>query len=211
MQILCCYNRYMKGIRTISEDEMVSVFLKAEINGRFKAHILELVIRDGMRREVLDNPNLESDVENNYRRKLLGEYRGYGQNKLLFSNFPKNVLWEEVLLGKSDLEKTLYINYSYWLELTGGTRLPTDAAKNIKNNIEVFNQSNEGFIRAAEYLKNGGEFEPLIFVAKSREGPLVNLEGHLRLTAYLLEPDSIPKKLKSLVGFSKHFPSWPLY
>jgi len=202
----------MKILKPISEDEMISVFLQGEINSnRFGKLILSKLNKDGKSREIINHPDLKDESENIYRKEIMQEYRGYGVNTHLFENFPRSVVWKKVILSKDELCETKYINYDYWIELSSGTRSPIEAAENIKKDLVVFGLSNENFLKAAEYVKNGGVFLPLIFVTKSEGDRLVNLEGHLRLTAYFLEPFYIPKELECIVGFSKDFDKWDLY
>jgi hypothetical protein len=56
----------------------------------------------------------------------------------------------------------------------------------------------------ADALCAGAVFPELILVGKSERSPLVVLEGHVRLTAYLLRPDCVPTTVPVLVGYSPH-------
>lgn len=78
-----------------------------------------------------------------------------------------------------------YLDYSYWVELSGGSRRPTDAAARIKAGLRAFDVPNEPFVDAAHAVIGGERFPPLILVGE-RQDNLVCLEGHLRLTAYAL-------------------------
>lgn len=40
---------------------------------------------------------------------------------------------------------------------------------------------------------------------------LVVLEGHVRMTAYVLTPAYIPRELRTIVGFSPNIDKWTLY
>jgi hypothetical protein len=202
----------MKIIKNITEDEMIAVFMKAEIGSfRFGGKIFEQLEKDNKHRGIVDNPDISNQEDNNYRKKLLGEYRGYGLNRELFENFPTDVSWKRVGLNKADLEKVKYINYDYWVELSNGSRLVKDGAKSILAGIEVFKNPNKNFLEAAESLKQGFVFPEIILVARDEKTDLVVLEGHLRLTAYLMEPNFIPEELEAIVGFSKDFDKWGLY
>ena len=70
----------MQHLHTISEDEMVAVFLQAEVaSTRFAPTILAILRRDGCERRIIDQPDLSNAADNAYRRHVLGEYRGYGR------------------------------------------------------------------------------------------------------------------------------------
>lgn len=100
-----------------------------------------------------------------------------------------------------------YIDYSYWNELSGGSRLPEDAARSICANVEVYGVSNDGFLRAVEALRKGETFLELILIGTSPD-VLIVLEGHVRLTAYLLAWEYEPEELPVLIGISPDFVGW---
>jgi hypothetical protein len=139
------------------------------------------------------------------------EYRGYGTNTKLFENFPSNIKWQRVVLTKNDLKKVKYINYDYWVKLSGNSRMPFDASENIKKNIEIFDVKNEQFLKASEFIKAGNIFPEMIFVGKDEQSYLVVLEGHLRLTAYILAFDFMPDELEVIIGYSTDIIKWDLY
>jgi hypothetical protein len=119
--------------------------------------------------------------------------------------------WKKVILSKEELQNTKYINYSYWVEMSGGTRLPKDGAENILAGKEVYGQSNEHFLRMADAVRDGAVFERLILVAENENAYLVVLEGHHRLTAYCMAIDYVPEEIEVIVGFSEAIVNWGLY
>lgn len=62
------------------------------------------------------------------------------------------------------------------------------AAQTIRDGIEIYEQSNTGFLKAAEFVKNGGKFSRPIFLTSDLEH-FVIVEGHLRITAFALAPE----------------------
>jgi hypothetical protein len=193
----------MQHIEPISEDEMVAVFLRTEIaSTRFANDILALLARDGQPRTIIEQPNLGDPVENAYRRRVLGDWRGYGRDEGIFLHFPPDVRWYRAIITKADLARVRYINYDYWNELAGGSRLAVDAAARILRGIEIFGVGNGGFWYMAEALCAGATFPELILVGTDERSPLVVLEGHVRLTAYCLRPDCTPDTLQVLVGYA---------
>ncbi len=203
----------MKIIKNISEDEMISIFLKGEIQSfRFGEKILKQLEKDQKDRSVIDKPDILNNKENEYRKIIFGNYRGYGLNKDLFENFPNNIEWKRVILDKQDLLKIKYINYDYWVELSGGSRLVSDGAKNVVAGIEIFKQPNKNFWEAAKKVEQGGSFpEPILVATNISSSGLIILEGHLRLTAYFIKPEYIPKELSAIVGISENIVKWDLY
>lgn len=208
----------MKIIKSITEDEMVSAFLKGEIKStRFGGAVLKVLNDDKISRAVIDSPDTNDKAENAYRRSVLKKYRGYDIEKggLLFNNFPNDAQWKKIELYKDDFHRLKYIKDKYWKNLSGGTRRVLDGAKNILNGQgsgdKNKKQSNKLFWEAVESLKKGGIFSVPILVALNPDSELVVLEGHLRFTAYLMRPEYIPEKIEAIAGFSENFKKWDFF
>lgn len=199
----------MRALRPSSEDEMVAVFLRGELaSERFGPGIERALADAGTDRRLLEEPDLSDPAANALRRRLLAELRGYGDEGL-FHGFPKDVQWRWAALAPEELLAVRYIEYSYWVELSGGTRLAKDGARRLREGVEPFGVPPDGFFELAAELAASKRFSALILV----EGPagLVVLEGHARLTAYALEPTAIPEELEVLVGSSPSASSWACY
>ena len=196
----------MKFLKKSSEDEMIAVFLQTEINSlRFGNNLKKILQKFKVKKSIIKKPDINNILENQLRKTIIADYRGYGKNKELFENFPKNIEWVWISLSKKELKKIKYINYDYWIELSRGSRLAEDAVKNIRNGIEIFNKSNERFLNAAKSLIGGNKFPPMILVSKDKNSFIIVLEGHLRLTAYMLELKKTPSQIKAIIGYSKDF------
>jgi hypothetical protein len=204
----------MKFISKASEDEMIKLFLETELSSdRFKEKlrtIIEDIENEADKRFTLDCDDKEAC---HLRRLVLSRYRGYGNNEELFEGFPDIDDWNWVTLTKEDLKRIKYINYSYWIELSKGSRYAVDAVRSIQDNIEVYGVSNEGFIKVADAVKREVTFPPIILVS-TYEDPdnMVLVEGHLRLTAYMLAFQHV-KSVNALIGYAdlKSFKNWGLY
>ena len=193
----------MQHLYQIDEDEMVAVFLRTELASyRFSSTIEALLHREGHDRRLIEQPDLTNAAENAYRRQLLGIHRGYQRNADVFMGFPADVQWYRALITKEEVARVLYIDDDYWTELSGGSRLAVDAAARIRQGIEAFRVGNGGFWYLADALAAGATFPELILVGQHEHAPLVLLEGHVRLTAYLLRPDCLPATLPVLVGYA---------
>ncbi|MDE6592985.1 MAG: hypothetical protein K2K57_07980 [Oscillospiraceae bacterium] len=189
----------MKILRTSSEAEMISEFLKAEYRSeRFSEQIKKAMKELLLDESIILSEDLNNTNENIARKKLLGEFRGYGLNRELFENFPNEIQWSLCNFVSDDLNNIRYIDYSYWNELSKGTHSPLIAAQTILNGIEIYGQSNEGFLKAAEFIKSGGKFlRPILLTADSKH--FVIVEGHLRITAFALVPEHF-NNAQCLVG-----------
>ena len=193
----------MHNLHPIPAAEMVATFLRAELaSPRFEPIILATLERDGRDRSVIEHPDLTNPADTAYRAQLLGELRGYGRDEDVFQDVPPAVRWYRGQASRAELARVQYIDYDYWTELSGGSRLAVDAAERIRHGIEAFGVSNGGFWYLAEALKRGASFPELILVGADEGGPHVLLEGHVRLTAYFLAPECIPSRLPVIVGYA---------
>ena len=202
----------MEIVGPSSEAAMIATFLRAEIaSPRYDAAILALLVRDSVDRATIDAPDLADDMANGYRRALLGELRGYDQNRELFVNFPLRVRWQRAILTRAELAIVRFIAYDYWLDLSGGTRPAPEAARRIRAGETAYGVANDGFWLLANRWAARDPLPELILVASGPDAPLILLEGHARLTAYFLRPDKVPETLTAIVGFAPELPAWSLY
>lgn len=203
----------MKKIRDSSENEMVSEFLKAEIESpRFKKYILPYLEKRQINPSIIEKPNLSNQEENEIRKAVLGSYRGYKKDTRLFHWFPENIRWELISLNKQDIQKLTCIDYDYWVKLSGGTRLFSEITKNIALGIEINGQGNKLFWNVAEKYKNKEDIpKPILVSTNPKDEKIIVLEGHLRLAAYLLAGNDAPKELEAIIGYSENISNWGLY
>ena len=197
----------MRVIAESSEDEMVACFLLGELTShRFGAGVHAALRAAGRSERLLTEADLTDGDANRARRELLGTTRGYGRNRDVFDeDFPTGVRWIRAVLAPDELARVRYIDYSYWNELSGGSRLPIDAVPRIREGVRVFDVSNQRFLDAARAVARGELFPPLILVG-SRRDALVCLEGHLRLTGHALA--GFPVEVECLVGTAPSMDRW---
>jgi hypothetical protein len=197
----------MQVLRPISEDEMIAVFLRAELDsGRYGGKLRELLARDGRHEEVVRYPDLADFGANAYRRRLLDEHRFYERREGLFLDFPRSVDWFRAVLDRDEVLDILYIDWDWWLRLSGGTRRPRDAARRILAG-EVADADLEADEKLAAALRADPPPE-LIAVTTPARTPLVVVEGHARLTAYATFPEYLPPTLEILLGVSDEMQRW---
>lgn len=202
----------MRSINAISEDAVIAAFLKAEITSpRYMGLIVEALKKYNVDRTIIDTPDLTNEPENTLRLTVLDEYRHYKKRGELFEGFPDDVQWESVALTKEDLLEAKYIDYDYWVELSGGSRLAVDATQLILRGIKVFGKSTVWALEGAKMLKEAESVPPMIFVSTHKGGDLVVLEGHARLTAYLLALADFPGEVEAIVGYSRNMVKWTLF
>jgi hypothetical protein len=194
----------MRLLEPASEDEMAATFLRAELDsGRYGAKLRELLARDGRGERVLLRPDLGSPDECRYRLALLDEHRAYERREGLFFGWPEHVEWHRAALTPDEVLGIRYINWDWWLEASGGSRRPSDAARRIHAGEipGVTVAEHETFADAAAQPE-------LIAATTEALEPLVLVEGHARLTAYALFPERLPDELEILLGVSPAMTSW---
>jgi hypothetical protein len=196
----------MRVLRESSDEEMVAIFLQGELSSeRFGPAIRDQLAVMAQPEALLTRPDLADQHANEARRDVLAATRGYGKDRELFEFFPAGVHWVRALLGPDELARVRYIEYSYWNEISGGSRLAADAARRIKAGVEAFGVPNERFLSAAAAVARGVRFPPLI-LAGERPDTLVCLEGNLRLTGHALV--GFPVEVECLVGTAPTIGDW---
>lgn len=199
----------MRPLRPGSEAEMVALFLRTELTSdRFGAGIRALLERGSVPERVVTAPDLGSEDENQVRTQLLTGHRGYGSRTDYFEGFPDDVRWEWMAIAPAELARVRYIDYSYWNELSGGSRLAADAVPRIRAGVTPFGVPNDRLLSQAQQVAAGARFPPLILVTTVPPGALVVLEGHIRLSAFMLARDHLPSALEVLVGSSAMMTRW---
>jgi hypothetical protein len=195
-------------LRPISEDEMIAVFLQAEIEShRFGEAIRSLLARDSLTPQLVQRPNLADPAENAARRRLLDEHRAYERREGLFGGFPHDVAWHRALLAPDEVLDILFIDWDWWLALSGGSRRPRDAAARIRGG-RIRGQTRDEDEPIAAALRRAPPPPELIALTTPDLRPLVLVEGHVRLTAYALFPHYLPERLEILLGISPHATDW---
>ena len=191
---------------------MIALFLGTELASiRHGPRLRQLLDGQRLPEHIVLAPDLADPTASAQRRQLLDMYRGHDSRVGLFAGFPSDVLWEWVTLTPGELLQVKYINYDYWVELSGGSRLAADAPVRIRTGVAPFRVSSEWAITLGETLAAGAHFPPLILVTSGPTNNLVVLEGHARLTAYAMRPDALPSELEVMLGTSPQMVHWGLY
>ncbi len=198
------YHRDVKQLRRSSEPEMVLTFLHAErTSSRWGSNVVALLAgRSGL----LDDPNLEDEAENDERRRILGEHRGYRANGYLFFGFPDDVDWWLMSLSRTEVANLLLAR-EIWDDLTEATRKVGVAASNVDRVTHAMDPSVNDNIRAvAEADRAGMSFAPIIIVSVSEDATHVIVEGHTRACAYATNPGG--PDVEAMVGYSTGLTGW---
>lgn len=170
----------MRILRPATEAEVVEAYVRAElVSPRF------------------GEPTRAALQEHGDPAAALAATRGWGRNEGMFGAWPERVSWWRVAMTPEEVSELLYIDWDWWLTVTGGTRRPADA--------RVDAPSHEPIARAAGS-------NPELIAVREREGArIVVVEGHVRLTAYALFPHHLPPELELYLGESPEIVRWPCY
>ena len=195
----------MRLLQTISADEMVAHFLRTEIHSsRFGSAILGSAGKGWQRPRHRGQPRSgRSDckcVSGRAAGRVAGLWEGCG----CFHGLSDDVVWYRGVLDRADWERVMYIDdEDFWNEFSGGSRLVRDAVQRIYAG-EVPTEEAAWFWPIADALAQGQTFPELILVYNPTTEELVLLEGHVRMTGFLLRPQNLPSELPVLLGVSPH-------
>src|SRR5712691_5218363 len=154
----------MRLLRPASEDGMVAVFLSAEVTSeRYGPQIREILTRLGQPLGVVERPDTSDEAASTVRRQVLAGYRGYPSGDV-FTGMPTDVTWHHAALTPAELATVRYIDYGYWTDFSGGTRLAADGARR----LGPWQQHKPGTIyrRIAENLRDGQLPPPVILLGE---------------------------------------------
>lgn len=205
----------MQNPRAASEDEVILSFLRGELaSSRFGQRTRSAL--DSAGGSVLaTDPDLRSGADNQARRRALAEARGWGTNEGYFAGFPADITWQYAELEVDDLHRTRFIDYSYWTELSGGSRRAADVPAMLQRAdrlpLWLREMGLEWPRELAAMTALNGMLGELIVVGTAELAELVLLEGHARLTALfaggLQEQVTVP----AFVGASGSIGQWKFF
>src|SRR6266704_5514786 len=121
----------MRLLRAVSEGDMVAAFLTAEVaSARYGPRIREILAQLGQPLAVVTQPDLRDESANTVRRHILAAYRQYPSGDV-FTGMPADVRWYRATLTPAELGTVKYLDYSYWTDFSGGSRLAADGARRL--------------------------------------------------------------------------------
>src|SRR6266702_1069465 len=190
----------MRLLSPASEDDMVATFLAAEItSARYGQRITEILAQLGQPRSIIDQPDTRDQAANGVRRRVLAAYRDYPSGDV-FTGMPADVRWHHATLTPAELGTLRYIDYPYWTDFSGGTRLAADGARRLGPARHL--PPGTIYRQVAENLRNGKLPPPVILLSEPGPANLIVIEGHKRLTGLLLCPQWLPAELDVLLGIT---------
>jgi hypothetical protein len=204
----------MQHLRPSSEAEMIALFLQQEYANhvRYGSRIEVCLTAERATSDLITAADLASAEGNDTRRRVFACYRGYGTGSPSYlTDFPATgVSWNWVALTPNDLLDSTMIRYIAEHELAANTRSVREAA----GRIERGELASDFATRVRELVvlpRNGLQIPPVILVSADDGATRVILEGHTRLLAYALAPETIPSPIEVLLGTSPDIGRWDEY
>jgi hypothetical protein len=194
----------VRTIRSATEDEMVASFLQAEIDSsRWGEAVRQGLTTFKLTEAIVRHPNLNDAAQNCGRSAILGLYRGWQQDQMLFTRWPDGVEWWFVTLDKEDLANVRYLNHPDWRTFSGDTLRPTVAADRIRRGEGAsLERIPLVAIKAiAVAMRDGVSFPPVIALATRESSTIIIVEGMTRMTAYALVRGE--GELSALLGIAR--------
>jgi hypothetical protein len=201
-------------MRPSSESEMVALFLQQEYANhvRYGLVIEECLAAEHATPDLITAANLTSAEGNDTRRRVFARYRGYGTGTPSYlTDFPSTgVVWNWITLTPDELLDSRMIRYIATHELAANTRSLREAANRISRG-ELNSAFADRVQDLASRMRNGLQVPPAILVSADDGTTRVILEGHTRLLAYALAPETIPSPIEILLGASSDIARWDEY
>jgi hypothetical protein len=203
----------LNGFRPATEAEVVLAFLRGEIDSDRFGNDMRRALLDAGGLHLVRGPDLDSDEENRARERALVAARGWRSGDL-FDGFPEKVDWYHGVLPPDALARVRYIDYSYWNELSGGSRRPADVLSTLRSGrlpTWLSELGTDWCFQFAARLATAEAVHDLIVMATPDLGELVLLEGHARLTAIFVGGLQQRLSIRVYLGLSAAIEQWSCY
>ena len=184
----------MRKIRRVSEDEVLSEFLKNEFYEKQYDPYREKVGR------LVYSPDLTSSRENALRKALLFHRRGQ-----MWRELPGDTEWWEVELSPEDLARIRIFPRSHWWRIAKGSFSLMEVVERLRSRMH--NGRAADFLTKirgiTERLTAGDTFPSVLLIGVDENSSLTIIEGNHRVAAAMLvSPDLALSRFRFLCGFS---------
>lgn len=185
--------RPLRAIRRVSEDEVISEFLKSDFhNSAFREY------HESMRTIVIA-PNLNDPAENAKRRALL-----YIKHQALWNELPTDTEWFEMEIGEENLSQIRVFPRAQWRKIAGGDFSVLKVAECIRRRQAAMDS--RFLSKVAEIRDRLTEDEaglgPVVLIGTSESERLTILDGNHRIMAAILNSPNRVDTLRFLCGLS---------
>jgi hypothetical protein len=186
----------MKKLRRVTEEEVISKFLRNEFYQEEFHHDREQF------EDLVLNPDLADEDANALRRALLFRRRGH-----MWREIPADTAWWEVEIEPADLDRLRVFPRAQWRKVANGSFLIKNIAQRIKR--QRFRGKTRDFVtrvQALSYkLRDCDDDSAVLLIGIDDTQPVTVLEGNHRLTAALLaSPHILRSRFRVFCGLSPH-------
>lgn len=186
-------------------------FLRELSSERWGDRTAEALVAAGGGPGLVEHPDLGDDGENAIRIEALRRARGWGTGEGMFRDFPSDIEWSHGALEPAEVERCRYIDYSYWNELSGGSRRVVDVGPTLQANRVPQWLADLGtawcWELAAAY-RAGLVTPDLIVLATPDLASLVVVEGHCRITGIVLSGVYRQRWPEAFIGVAADAERW---
>jgi O-antigen/teichoic acid export membrane protein len=186
----------LKKVRRVPESEVITAFLRNEFYHREFDRDRELF------RELVMNPDLTNDAENDLRRALL-----FRRRATMWHELPPDTQWFEVTLTAEDLDRIYAFPRAHWRKLADGNFRLADMVNRMRR-LDLTGSSQD-FMRKimalSSYLQTQRDDSTIILISVDESHPMTLIEGNHRMTAAMLAGSDVAlKQFRYVCGFSPH-------
>lgn len=184
----------MKKLCRISEEEVISEFLKAEF------YQVEFDRDRTQFESVVYDPDLSDPGENALRRALLFRRRGN-----MWRELPRDTQWWEIDFRPEESEKVNVFPRAQWRALARGNFNAVHVAERIRTQFSLHSPSPFALkIKAlCSLMEYEGPRSTLLLIGIDENRPVTLLEGNHRFVASLLLPrEAMLRRIRLVCGFS---------
>ncbi len=186
----------MKRLERVSEDEIISEFLRAEFYQK------EFDKDRRQFEQIVYRPNLENEAENSLRRALL-----YRRRATMWRELPADTKWYEVDFTPDDSERVNVFPRAQWRSIARGNFRAQLVAEKIRAQFNCASPSPLALkIQALlSLMEHEGPRSTVLLIGLDEHRPLTLLEGNHRFVASLmLPPEIMLRRIRIVCGLSPH-------
>lgn len=201
----------MRALRRATEDEVIHAFLHELQSERWSDVTTSALEAAGGSALLVTNANLDDAKENAIRRAALAAARGWGQSTRMFQGFPTDVEWWHGELNTGEVERIRYIDYSYWNELSGGTRRVVEVERTLRDGTVpdwLAKMGTDWCVELAEAYRNGLHTPDIILLTTPEFDRFTVVEGHVRVTGLVLSGVHRQQAVPAFLGASASADDW---
>jgi len=182
----------LRVIRRVSEDEVITAFLKSEI------HNPEFELYRESTLALLNAPDFTDADQNARRRALL-----FIRHDSLWRELPRSTEWVELEVQAPDLARIRVFPRAQWRKLARGDFSLSEIARTVSSGHHLAGDA--FFSKIADirrWLAADGEPGPVLLIGISNRGPFTILDGNHRLLAASLTSPEAVQRLTFFCGLS---------